>query len=96
MAGLEPLVAAKEGRFDEAITLSEEARTRIAATDLLTARGHVLEETALVYRLAGDGQAELDALDEALALHKRKGNVAGAERVRSALRELREGPSPPG
>lgn len=87
------LVAAKEGRFDDAITLSSEARTRIDATDLLTARGHVLEEGALVHRIAGDGRAEADALEEALALHERKGNIVGAKRVRSALSDVRYAPS---
>jgi DNA-binding SARP family transcriptional activator len=82
------LVAAKEGRLDEAITLSDEARTRIGATDLLTSRGHVLEEAALVHRIAGDGPSEAAALEEALALYELKGNLVGAERVRSALGDL--------
>ena len=80
--------AAKEGRLDEAITLSDEARTRIGATDLLTSRGHVLEEAALVHRIAGDGPSEAAALEEALALYELKGNLVGAERVRSALGDL--------
>jgi DNA-binding SARP family transcriptional activator len=82
------LVAAKEGRLDEAITLSDEARTRIGSTDLFTSRGHVLEEAALVHRIAGDGRSEAVALEEALALYELKRNVAGTERVRSTLRDL--------
>jgi tetratricopeptide (TPR) repeat protein len=82
------LVAAKEGRLDEAITLSDEARTRIGATDLLTSRGHVLEEAALILRIAGDGHSQTAALEEALALYELKGNVVGAERARSTLRDL--------
>jgi DNA-binding SARP family transcriptional activator len=82
------IVAAKEGRFDEAVTLVEEARTRIGATDLLTVRGHVLEDAALVYRLARETRAEATALEEALTLYERKGNVVGAERVRSALSDV--------
>ena len=79
------LVAAKEGRTDDAITLSDEARTRASASDLLTFRGQILEEAAIVRRLATDSAGVTDALEEALVLYERKGNIVGAERVRSAL-----------
>ena len=36
-------------------------------------------------RLAGDAAGEGASLREALSLYERKGNVAGAERVRAAL-----------
>ena len=79
------LVAAKEGRGSDAISLSDEARARASASDMLTFRGQVLEDAGTVHRLAGDAKGETDAFEEALALYKQKGNVVGAERVRTAL-----------
>ena len=75
------LVAAYERRFDEALTLAEEARRRVEATDWLTIRGETLEDAALVHRLAGDGSGEAGALAEALALYERKENVSGVRRI---------------
>jgi len=79
------LIAAREGRHEEAVLLSDEARERVAETDWLTIRGETLEESAVVHRLIGDATGEAEALTEALALYERKGNVAGAERVRLTL-----------
>lgn len=79
------LVAARERRPDDAARLAEEARARAARTDWLTFGGETLEEVAYVYRLVDECERELEALQEALALYERKGNVAGAERVRATL-----------
>jgi DNA-binding SARP family transcriptional activator len=79
------LVAAKEGRTDDAITLSDDARTRASASDWLTFRGQILEEAAIVRRLARDATGTTDALEEAFSLYERKGNSVGTERVRAAL-----------
>ena len=81
------LVAAKEGRGRDAITLSDEARAQAGASDMLTFRGQVLEDAATVHRLAGDAKGEADALEEAFALYEQKRNVVGAERVRTALQD---------
>jgi DNA-binding SARP family transcriptional activator len=78
------LVAARERRFDEALTLAAEARRHVEATDWLTVRGETLEDAALVHRLAGDVSGEADALAEALALYERKGNVSGVHRITHA------------
>jgi DNA-binding SARP family transcriptional activator len=75
------LVAARERRFGDAIMLSNEARTRAAASDWLTFRAETLEDAALVGRLAGDAEGEAQALAEALTLYERKGNVVGGRRV---------------
>ena len=83
------LVAAQERRFDEALTLAQEARRRIEATDWLTARGETLEDAALVHRLAGDGSGEGEALAEAQALYERKQNVSGLRRITHALEAKR-------
>lgn len=79
------LVAAHEAGAEEALRLSDEARTRAAASDRLSFRGETLEEAAVVRRLAGDQSGADDALREALDVYGRKGNVAGAERVRQTL-----------
>lgn len=79
------LVAAHEGRAEEALRLSDESRTRAAESDRLSFRGETLEEAAVVRRLAGDQSGADDALREALDVYGRKGNVAGTERVRRQL-----------
>lgn len=79
------LVAAREGDIDEALRLFDEARTRAVASDWLTFRGQTLEEGAFVRGLADDASGRLDALQEALAIYERKGNLVGAERVRGTL-----------
>ena len=81
------LVAAHEGRTEEARLLSDEARVRASASDHLTFRGETLEQAATVRRLAGDTAGEAEALAEALALYERKGNRVGGERVRLMLSE---------
>jgi hypothetical protein len=79
------LVAAQEGDCGEAVRLSAEARARVDDSDWLTVRGQTLEEAAIVLRRCGDDAGESEALREALSLYERKGNVAGADRVRQAL-----------
>jgi DNA-binding SARP family transcriptional activator len=79
------LVAAHDGRRDEAIQVSEEARARANASDWLTFRGQTAEEAAVVRRLVGDSAGESEALREALALYERKGNVVSVQRVREWL-----------
>ena len=79
------LVAAQEGRAEEALRLSNEARTRAAATDWLTFRGETLEEAATVHELAGDAAGADASRREALETYERKGNVVGAERMRRRL-----------
>ena len=79
------LVAASEGQFTEARMLSDEARTRANASDLLTFRGQTLEEVARIRELSGDSAGATTALEEALTAYEQKGNTAGAQRVRSRL-----------
>jgi len=79
------LVASHDGRFVEALQLADEARKRVAASDWLSFHGETLEDVAVVQRLARDPRGESAALQEALALYERKGNVVGAERMRRQL-----------
>jgi DNA-binding SARP family transcriptional activator len=80
------LVALCEGRHDEAVGLSDEARACADLTDWLTDRGETLEEAAAIRRTAGDNRGEREALECALALYRRKRNVVGVLRVDQALR----------
>jgi DNA-binding SARP family transcriptional activator len=89
------LVAAREGAADEAAVLSDEAREIAEGTDWLTFRGETLEDVAVVRRPIGDLDGEAEALGAALALYLRKGNVVGAERVRSMLAEVAHPTTPP-
>jgi DNA-binding SARP family transcriptional activator len=79
------LVAAQEGRGEEALRLSNEACARAAATDWLTFRGETLEEAATVHELAGDAAGAHASRREALETYERKGNIVGAERMRRRL-----------
>ena len=82
------LVAAREGQLSEAIELVAEARARTSTADLLTLHGETLEDVATVQMQAGESSEGTDALTEALAAYRRKGNVVGAERVRRRLASL--------
>ena len=79
------LVSAQEGRHEQALSLSDEARSYAEGTDWLTFRGETLEDAAFVRRLAQDVAGASEALRAALAVYERKGNRAGAQRVRATL-----------
>jgi DNA-binding SARP family transcriptional activator len=79
------LVAAADGRTDEALHLSDEARARTAASDRLTLHAQTLEETATIRLGAGNPAGAADSLREALATYERKGSIVGAERVRRRI-----------
>lgn len=79
------LVNARKGRTDEAIRLSEEAVTRVTASDALLFRGGTLEAAATVRHLIGDRNGAVGALRLALDEYERKGSVVGSKRVRAQL-----------
>ncbi len=79
------LVNARKGRTDEAIRLSEEAVTRVNASDALLFRGKTLEDAATVRQLIGDRNGEVGVLRLALEEYERKGSVVGSGRVRAQL-----------
>jgi hypothetical protein len=79
------LAAAYEGRANEAVQLSDEARARTAASDWLTFHGETLEEAATIQQLAGDASKAARMLHAALATYERKGNVTGAQRVQHRI-----------
>jgi hypothetical protein len=79
------LVASYDGRADEAIQLSDEARARTAASDRLTLHAETLEEAAAIRLSAGNPAGASDSLRDALATYERKGSVVGTQRVQRQL-----------
>lgn len=79
------LVATHDGRYEDAVALSDDARDRVERTDWLTVRGETFEEAGIIRRRAGDAAGAERALRRAYELYGQKGNVAGADRARRAL-----------
>ena len=76
-------VLAGEGRTDEAEQLARSAVERAETTDRLDLRGGAFLDLATV--LAAAGKDPRPALEQALALFERKGNLVMAERTRARL-----------
>ena len=75
-------VLARRADFDEAERLAREAVAFAERTDYLDVRSQAVADLAEVLRLAGrPGESEA-ALEEAIRLYEKKGNVAAAERLR--------------
>ncbi|HEX6723994.1 MAG TPA: AAA family ATPase, partial [Gaiella sp.] len=79
---------AHQGRFGEAEALAREADALCAGTEDLELHARALADLAVVLRLAGRPHDSRAALEEALRLHERKGNVPAAARARLRLDEL--------
>ena len=86
--GLRAKLAAREGAFEAALRLADDALAVAGATDLVTFHADALLDKAEVYRLAGRRAEEAAAAQEALQLLEAKGNLAGAARARALLAEL--------
>jgi len=72
----------------EAERFARDATEMAARTDFLDLHAKTLADLAEVLRLAGRPDEAAAALEEAIGLHERKGNVVGAQNVRAALAEL--------
>jgi len=79
---------ARKGRLDEALPLAREAVTLAEQTDMLITHGLVLMDLAEVLRLAGRREEAARAVDEAVRVFERKGNVVSAAKARTLLAEL--------
>ncbi|HET9309772.1 MAG TPA: adenylate/guanylate cyclase domain-containing protein [Actinomycetota bacterium] len=86
---VEAKVFARRGDHDEAIRLAREAVALGDRTDMLDDRASARLDLAEVLGLAGRPDEAATALEEALALYERKGNVVMAGRVRDRLAMLR-------
>ncbi|MEX2407396.1 MAG: adenylate/guanylate cyclase domain-containing protein [Actinomycetota bacterium] len=79
---------ARRGRHDEAAAFAEEAVRRVSRTDYLDLHAEALLALAEVMRSAGRRSDAVSAAQQALALHRRKGNLVAERRAESLLEEL--------
>jgi tetratricopeptide (TPR) repeat protein len=78
-------VLAQAGDHEAAARLAREAVAFAAASDFIPAHASALMDLAEVLRLGGDPAAAAIAMEEAIPLYERKGNVVGTARARAAL-----------
>jgi tetratricopeptide (TPR) repeat protein len=88
---LEAKLLARDEKFDEAETVPREAIEFVNRSDELDTQAHVHLGLVEVYRLAGRNEEAVAALDDAIALFERKGNVVMIERSRALRDELSNG-----
>jgi DNA-binding SARP family transcriptional activator len=84
------LVEARLGRYPEANRLAREAVDFAARSDWLNLRAETLEDLATV-EASADIQDACSALDEAVRLYERKGNLVARERALTRSKSIREG-----
>jgi DNA-binding SARP family transcriptional activator len=85
---LQAKALARRGAFSEAHALARKAVEIGAATDALTQHAQVLLAFAEVLRLEGHGQEAGEAIEDAIRLLERKGNIVASRKARSSLLEL--------
>ena len=82
------LALARLGRLEEAETFAREAVGYAEGTEFLDYHADALLVLAEVLRLAGRPEEAASALEEAVALYERKGNVVSAAKARALLEEV--------
>ena len=82
---------AHRGSPAEAEALAREATTQATRTEDIELQARAFTDLAEVLRLARRPQESMAALESALRLHERKGNVAAAASARALLLELSVG-----
>jgi class 3 adenylate cyclase/tetratricopeptide (TPR) repeat protein len=85
---VEAKLLAQREEFDEAEAVAREAIDVIGRSDELDNQAHVHVSLVEVLRLAGRNEDAIQALDEALELFERKGNLVMTERLRGLRSEL--------
>jgi tetratricopeptide (TPR) repeat protein len=78
-------VLARRGNFEAARLLARDALDFASTTDFYPAHADALMDLAEVHRLAGDEQAAVAAVEEAVQFYELKGNVFAAGRARPRL-----------
>jgi class 3 adenylate cyclase/tetratricopeptide (TPR) repeat protein len=87
--GARALALGSIGRLDEAEALARDAVELSRQSDFLNIRGDTLVDLAGILRLCGrPAESAATALEEAVALYERKGNVVSAARARALIEEL--------
>ena len=85
---LQAKALARRGALSEADALARKAVEIGAATDALTQHAQVLLAFGEVLRLEGHGQEAGEAIEDAIRLLERKGNIVSSRKARSSLLEL--------
>ena len=88
LLGLQARLLARQGAFEDADALVENARRTAEATDFLTLQGDAAMDAAEVARLAGNIGESTAAARDALTCYERKGSVVMANRARSFIGTL--------
>lgn len=81
--GIRALLAARRGEFEQAERLARELVAMTARGQSLNARGTALMRLAEVLSMAGRSGEAAPALDEAMQLYERKGNLVSAQEARA-------------
>jgi class 3 adenylate cyclase/tetratricopeptide (TPR) repeat protein len=81
-------VLARRGENESAERLARESVARVEETDFLNDQADAYTDLGEVLERAGKRDEASVALEQALALYERKGNLVVARRVRTRLREL--------
>jgi tetratricopeptide (TPR) repeat protein len=84
----EARVLADRGRLKDAVDVAREAVALLEPTDVIGIQADTLVQFARVLLGASEERESARALERALELHERKGNVVSAERVRQMLTAL--------
>jgi tetratricopeptide (TPR) repeat protein len=88
------LVLAERGDFDRAETAARRGMELAERSDDISQRGDALVDLAFVFEAAGRPYESANALRDAIALYKRKGNVVSANRAHERLQRLGPEPGP--
>ena len=88
-AAARALALTRLGRLDEAEPLAREAVRYADGSQFLWFHADALVVLAEVLGLAGKPKEAATALEEAVALYERKGNVVSAAKTRALLEDLR-------
>jgi tetratricopeptide (TPR) repeat protein len=86
--GTRALALASVGRLNEAEALAREAVELAGRSDFLNFHGDALVDLAEILVTADRPDEAADALQEAVALYERKGNIVSAAKARGLLAEL--------
>lgn len=86
--GIRALLVARRGEFEQAETLARESVAITEHGQNLNARGTALMRLAEVLSMAGRSSEALPALNEAIQLYERKGNLVSAQEARALLEKL--------
>jgi tetratricopeptide (TPR) repeat protein len=81
-------VLASRGKPKEAVDLARQAVVLLEPTDVINVRADTLVQLAHVLAAAGEESEAARALEQALDLYERKGNVVSAGRAREMLTTL--------